>query len=241
MNATLLALETATDVCSTALVQNGVLLAQAHLHRPRVHAEQLTPLVRDLLARSEMAPADLDAVAVSMGPGSYTGLRIGVSTAKGLAMAADAALVGVPTLEALAASVHPYAQDGDVVAALLDARRDDVYAAAYRIDGDTLAPFADTAALSVEKLADWLGPCEGALWLVGDGGSKATPALDETYPSLRVLPPDVHPSSAAWVARRGWLRLKRGATENVAAFEPYYLKAFAGTQPDKTPFERLPS
>lgn len=240
MNPTLLALETATDVCSVALMEEGALLAQAHLHRPRVHAEQLTPLVHDLLARSEKAPRDLDAVAVSMGPGSYTGLRIGVSTAKGFAMAADAALLGVPTLEALAASVHPYAQDGDVVSALLDARRDEVYAAAYRIDGDTLAPFADTASLSVEALADWLGAFEGTLWLVGSGSTKAASTFNER-PSLHVLTPDVHAPSAAWVARRGWLRLERGATEDVAAFEPYYLKAFAGSRPEKTPFERLPS
>lgn len=241
MNATLLALETATDVCSAALVRDGALLAQAHLHQPRVHAEQLAPLVRNLLTRSEMTLADVDAVAVSMGPGSYTGLRIGVSTAKGFAMAAGAALIGVPTLEALAASVHPYAQDGDVVSVLLDARRDEVYAAAYRIDGSTLAPFAETAALSVDAFADTLGPIDGTLWLVGDGGAKAAPVLESLSASLRTLAPDVHPPSAAWVARRGWHRLEREATEDVATFEPYYLKAFAGTQPEKTPLERLPS
>lgn len=239
MNAMLLALETATDVCSVALMQDGALWAHASLHRPRVHAEQLTPLVHDLLARSERSLTTLDAVAVSMGPGSYTGLRIGVSTAKGFAMAADAALIGVPTLEALAASVSPYVRAGEVVCALLDARRDEVYAAAYRIDEDTLAPFAKTSALTVDALPEWLGEFEGPLWLVGDGGAKAASALHAHADSLHVLPFDEHPSSAAWVARRGWPRLERGATENVAAFEPYYLKAFAGTQPEKTPFERL--
>lgn len=244
MNATLLALETATDVCGAALVQDGTVVAEVHLHRPRVHAEQLTPLVRNLLARSDAALADLDAVAVSMGPGSYTGLRIGVSTAKGLALATGAALVGVPTLEALAATVHPYARAGDVIAALLDARRNEVYAAAYRMEetgGEALAPHTDTAALSVEALADRLAPVEGTLWLVGSGAAKAAPALEAAGHAPRTLPPTVHAASAAWVGRRGWQRLARGDTEDLAAFEPYYLKAFAGTQPDKTPFERLPS
>ncbi len=243
MNATLLALETATDVCGAALVQDGTLLAEAHLHRPRVHAGQLTPPVRNLLARGEVAPAALDAVAVSMGPGSYTGLRIGVSTAKGLALATGAALVGVPTLEALAAAVCPYARAGDVISALLDARRNEVYAAAYRTEetgADALAPHADTAALSVETLADWLGPVDGTLWLVGDGAAKAAPALEAAGYAPRTLSPAVHAPSAAWVGRRGWQRFARGDTDDVAAFEPYYLKAFAGTQPDKTPFERLP-
>ena len=239
MNATLLALETATDVCSAALMQDGTLCAEASLHRPRVHAEQLAPLVRDLLARSEMAPADLDAIAVSMGPGSYTGLRIGVSTAKGFAMAADAVLIGVPTLEALAASLLPYAHPGDVVAALIDARRDEVYAAAYRIDDGSVTPFAETAALPVDALAEWLGSVDGQLWLVGNGGAKATPPLETAGYAPHVLAPAEHAPAAAWVARRGWARLKRDATDDVATFEPYYLKAFAGTEPDQSPLERL--
>ena len=162
MASTLLALETATDVCSAALMRDGTLTAQASLHRPRVHAEQLAPLIRDLLARAAVDRSALDAVAVSMGPGSYTGLRIGVSTAKGLALAVDAVLIGVPTLEALAASVQPCAELGDVACALLDARRDEVYAAAYRFDDDGLAPFAATSARAVDTLPDWLGAVERA-------------------------------------------------------------------------------
>lgn len=239
MTATLLALETATDTCSVALMRDGALVAHAHLHRPRMHAEQLTPLVRDVLARTETARTALDAVAVSMGPGSYTGLRIGVSTAKGLALALDAALIGVPTLEALAASVRPYAETGDVACALLDARRDEVYAAAYRLETDDLSPFAATSARTVDSLPDWLGAPEGTLWIIGDGGAKAVSTLREAGYAPRTLPPALHPPSSTWVARRAWPRLMHSATEDVAAFEPYYLKAFAGSQPDTTPFERL--
>lgn len=235
----LLALETATDVCGVALMRDGDVIAQAYLHRPRVHAEQLAPLIRDVLARAEVDHTALDAVAVSMGPGSYTGLRIGVSTAKGLALALDTALIGVPTLEALAASVLPYAQPGDVACALLDARRNEVFAAAYRLNGDDLAPFAATSARSVDTLPDWLGPVEGRCWLVGDGSDKAADVLRAAGMALRVLPSDVHPPSAAWVARRAWPRLQQGATEPVTSFEPYYLKAFAGSHPETTPFERL--
>ncbi|NBB73049.1 MAG: tRNA (adenosine(37)-N6)-threonylcarbamoyltransferase complex dimerization subunit type 1 TsaB [Bacteroidetes bacterium] len=239
MATTLLALETATDVCSAALMRDGKLTAQASLHQPRVHAEQLAPLIRDLLARAEVDRSALDAVAVSMGPGSYTGLRIGVSTAKGLALAGGAALIGVPTLEALAASVQPYAHPGDVACALLDARRDEVYAAAYQFEDDGLAPFAATSARAVASLPDWLGAVDGRLWVIGDGSAKSAAALDDGGYASRVLPPAVHPPSAAWVARRARPRLERGATDDVAAFEPYYLKAFAGSQPATTPFERL--
>ncbi len=239
MSETLLALETATNVCSAAVLRDGAVTAHASLHQPRVHAEQLVPLVDNLLERSATNRADLDAIAVSMGPGSYTGLRIGVSTAKGLAMALDAALVGVPTLEALAASVYPFAAEGDVACALLDARRDEVYAAAYQITDGALAPFAATSARAVDTLPNWLGAVADTCWLAGDGAAKAADVLREAGIAPRVLSPDVHPPSAAWVARRAWPRFRRSATEDVATFEPYYLKAFAGDQPETTPFERL--
>ena len=91
----LLALETATTTCGAAVLQDDTILAQVHLHRPRIHSERLTPLAEDTLDHAGVGSGDVDAVAVSMGPGSYTGLRIGVSTAKGWALATDAVLVGV--------------------------------------------------------------------------------------------------------------------------------------------------
>lgn len=239
----LLAIETATTTCGVAVMQDGGVVASAHLHVPRVHAQRLSPLVDDVLDHAGLQPDALDAVAVSMGPGSYTGLRIGVSTAKGWALATDAALVGVPTLEALAAQVAPFAAPGDVVCALLDARRDEVFAAAYRIppaDGDApeaagafdpaLDGHAPTDALAVDALADWLGAVPGRCWLVGDGAAKSRPALDaaRTAP-LTALPLDAVGPSASAVARRAWRRLDAGDTADLAAFEPFYGKAFHGT------------
>lgn len=240
MTTPLLALETATNVCGVALWHDGAVLTDAHLRRPRIHARHLAPLIQNVLERADCAPADLAAVAVSMGPGSYTGLRIGVSTAKGLARAVDAALVGVPTLEALAASVTPYAAPGDVLCALLDARRDEVYAAAYRVAEDgTLQPHSETKALTVDHLPEWLGTADGRLWLVGDGGSKSEAPLAEAGFAPVRLPFDLHGPSVTWVARRAVPRLEAGTVEDLASFEPYYLKAFAGTKPKHTPFERL--
>ncbi len=240
MTSTLLALETATDVCGVALWHDGDILAEAHLRRPRIHAQQVTPLIQAVLARAESSPSTLTAIAVSMGPGSYTGLRIGVSTAKGLARAVGANLVGVPTLEALAASVTPYAAPGDVLCALLDARRDEVYAAAYRLGADgALHPHSNTTACSTDQLADELSTVDGRLWLVGNGGPKSEAPLASAGFAPVVLPFDLHGPSAAWIARRAALRIRAGTVDDCATFEPYYLKAFAGTQPQKTPFERL--
>jgi tRNA threonylcarbamoyladenosine biosynthesis protein TsaB len=232
---TLLALETATDTCGAALLQDEQVVAEAHLHRPRVHAERLTPLVEDVLAHADVTAADLDAVAVSMGPGSYTGLRIGVSTAKGWALATDADLVGLPTLEAYAARVRPMAAPGDVLCPLIDARRDEVYAAAYRVTADDLAVQAETKALTVDALSEWIGAVEGRLWLMGDGAAKSRDALASVGTAQTVLSPDVVAPSAAWVARRGQTRLHAHGPDDRSTFEPLYVKEVHAT-PATSPF-----
>ncbi|WP_263786782.1 tRNA (adenosine(37)-N6)-threonylcarbamoyltransferase complex dimerization subunit type 1 TsaB [Salinibacter grassmerensis] len=231
----LLALETATSTCGAAVLDDDTVVAEAHLHRPRVHAERLTPLVEDLLGHAGVATGALDAVAASMGPGSYTGLRIGVSTAKGWALAADAAFVGVPTLEAYAAQLRPVAAPGDVVCALLDARRDEVYAGAYRRTTDGMDQHASTTALPVDDLPGWVGTVDGRLWLVGDGAPKSQAALGGTSAST-VLPADTTPPSAGWVARCGRQRLEAHGPDDVATVEPLYVKDVHAT-PAPSPFD----
>lgn len=232
---TILALETATDTCGVALLRGDALVAEAHLHRPRVHSERLTPLVEDVLRHGEVEREALDAVAVSRGPGSYTGLRIGVSTAKGWALGTGASLVGVPTLAAYAAQLRPVTEPGDVVCALLDARRDEVYAGAFRRTSERFETHAETKALTVDALSEWLGDVDGRLWLVGDGGEKSRDALASVGTEDIVLPPDEVSPSAAWVARHGRTRLDCHGPDDVATFEPFYVKEVHAT-PAPSPF-----
>lgn len=243
MDRPLLAIETATNVCGVALVQDGRVTVSLHLHRPRAHAENLVPFIRDALRYGGLEAQALGAVAVSKGPGSYTGLRIGVSTAKGLALATDAALVAVPTLEALAASVAPQAQAGDLVLAALDARRDEVYAAAFHVsDAGALSEHTETAALAVGRLPAWLSASGERVWLVGNGASKAASALEDAgYERLHLLDEASHAPSADWIAHLGLRRLEAGTVEDVAAFEPYYLKEFVATERQGSVFDQLPS
>ncbi|HYE94779.1 MAG TPA: tRNA (adenosine(37)-N6)-threonylcarbamoyltransferase complex dimerization subunit type 1 TsaB [Rubricoccaceae bacterium] len=215
----LLGLETATDICGVALLDEDVLVVSAEVARPRAHAAHLVPLIRDVLAHAGATAADLGAVAVSAGPGSFTGLRIGVSTAKGLCAASGAALVGVPTLEALARAVLPAALPGDAVVAALPSRRGEVFAAAFDVEDGRLAPSGEVAALTHEDVAGWLPPNE-RLWLVGGAA--------ESLAEVGRRPARLWPAtaSAVRVARLGAERFRAGHLEDVAAFEPAYLKAF---------------
>lgn len=217
------------------MLRDDVVIAQAHLQRPRVHSERLTPLVEDVLDHADVDAKHLDAVAVSMGPGSYTGLRIGVSTAKGWALATGAHLVGVPTLAAYAAQLRPVAVPDDVICALLDARRDEVYAGAYRRTDDVLTEYAPTKALPVEALPDWLETVPGRLWMVGDGADKGRESLATLDAPQTIIPADEVSPSAAWVARRGQHRLDTTGPDDVDTFEPFYVKDVHAT-PAASPF-----
>lgn len=208
----LLSVETATDVCGIALHDASGLRAQAAVHGAKLHARALTPMMVHLLEVTGYTWQDLGAVAVSAGPGSYTGLRIGLSAAKGACLARDLALVAVPTLEAHLHALLPHVREHETAVVLHPSRRGEVYAA-YQRPGEAPTP---AEAVSVEVLRDWLpaGP-----YLLAGAGRHRIPPLPE---SRTIAALDV--PSAVSVAALGWERWKAGLTESVADFEPEYLK-----------------
>src|SRR5690606_4871070 len=139
----ILSIETATSVCSVALHdEDSRRIAMAELFQENVHAQKLMPLIETLLQQAGVGQDELCAVAVSRGPGSYTGLRIGVSTAKGLAYALGIPLIGVETLDALARRAIPFAKPDDLVVTMIDARRMEVYCKILDGDRAELLPLA---------------------------------------------------------------------------------------------------
>jgi tRNA threonylcarbamoyladenosine biosynthesis protein TsaB len=219
----LLAIETATEVCSVALLADGVPVGVAEVLRPRSHAEWLVPLIRDLLAQQGLEAADVACVAVSAGPGSYTGLRIGVSTAKGLCVATGASLVAVPSLAALASGVAGIPAGDDLLVAAFRSRRGEVYAEAFRPTGAGLASVAGPEAIAVDAASGWLPEVAGTLWLIGEAAGDLDAVLP---PGARVLDSVVHRPSALLVGQTAWPRWRSGHVEDVGAFEPSYLKPF---------------
>ena len=182
----LLALDAAAGACSVALWRDGAVLAHRYCVRARGHAEVLVPMVEEVMAAAGLAYAELDGFAVTRGPGTFTGIRIGLACARGLALAAHLPLVGLTTLEVLAAGVPEALAEGAVLAAL-EARRGEVYAQAF---GPGLVPLSEPAALLPEVALALVADRDAAL--TGDAAPRLARLL--ARPDL-VVPGDGQPDA----------------------------------------------
>jgi tRNA threonylcarbamoyladenosine biosynthesis protein TsaB len=216
----LLSIETSSPICSIALhkVEDGHLLGQSELRLEKSHSTHLTVLIEQLVANTGHTVRDLAAVAVSDGPGSYTGLRIGAAAAKGLCFALDIPLVAVGTLPALAHQVAARMPRADtyLYAPMLDARRQEVYTALYRADGYELTAPAPLI-LTPEAMAEQL--THHAVLFFGSGAAKFQPLVADVQPS------------AVSVSELALGAYQRQEFQYVAYYEPFYLKEVYTTTP----------
>lgn len=223
----ILSLETATPVCSVALHKDGKLLGLKELHLSQSHSALLGILVQDIVRHTGHRLEDLDVVAVSKGPGSYTGLRIGTASAKGLCYALDKPLVAINTLEAMAYGVAQYITDEALLCPMIDARRMEVYALIVNAQLNTLMP---TRPVVVEEgTFDEFSKDRPFLYF-GDGAAKCEQVLS-VAPNSRFI--DNVTPSAKYVGALAHEMQKQNKLvhEDLAYFEPYYLKEFVAKQP----------
>ena len=224
----ILAIESATDVASIAVFNGGELMGHMESRTPRSHARLLLPMVQQVMLNLQLELAQLDAVAVSKGPGSYTGLRVGVSTAKGLVMAQNLKLMAYDSLLALAMQVRSIAQQMDAwIVPMLDARRMEVYTAVYDAHMNAIFPI-QAKIMDRESFSDILA--ERKVIFLGDGVKKCIPLL-ETHKHA-ILLPDIL-SSAVAMGPYLLQRFQAGNFEELGPFEPFYLKDFVATKPKK--------
>ncbi len=225
----ILQIETATQVCSVALSANGETLAFRDIDEPNVHASRLTLLIAEVLRESDLSFKDLSAVAVSKGPGSYTGLRIGVSTAKGLCYATDLPLIGVDTLKSMATGFqanHPAWVGGHTrLCPMIDARRMEVYMAIYDRDLYLVEPVSATV-IDAQSFNTLSG--EDRIVLFGSGADKLKALF---APDEQVTVVADFKNSARYLSREAHRAFSAGEFVDVAYFEPYYLKDFVTTVP----------
>lgn len=225
----ILCLETATPVCSVALNESCCTIALRETEGQNAHSEKITNFIREVMEVAHVDYRQLDAVAVSQGPGSYTGLRIGVSTAKGICYAADLPLMAIDTLEAMAYGMKmklgSQIGENDLLIPMIDARRMEVYASVFDAQ---LNKINDTAALVIDEHSfdDLLK--DHHLWLFGDGAPKLG-KLFENQPNISIV--DGFKPSAAFMLPLAEKALREQKFVDVAYFEPFYLKDFIAGKP----------
>ena len=216
--ALILNLETATTNCSVSLAKNGEVIAIKEYNSANYsHSEQLHVFIQDVLREASLDRTDLDAVAVSKGPGSYTGLRIGVSAAKGLCFALDIPLISVSTLRSMAEQAKD--AEVDFIVPVLDARRMEVYSQVF---DKTLKEVRETRAeiVSADSFQDYVN--KGKVMLLGSGAEKCMGVVGSNKVIYRT---EIVPS-AKEMGSLSHIKYKEKDFEDVAYFEPYYLKDF---------------
>jgi len=235
--ALILNIETSTAVCSVALGKDGELISYKENKEGMNHATHLTVFIESILKENQLVPGDLDAIAVSMGPGSYTGLRIGVSTAKGLCYGSSLPLIAVSTLQAMTA---PLLKNEDVISQLgdpescvfcpmIDARRMEVYTAFYSYKNEEIREIA-AEIIDEKSFSSDLEKSEVVFF--GDGSAKCQSTLQSQN---AIFVADVTPTAVGMI-QLSEDKFNSELFADVAYFEPFYLKDFVATTPTKNIF-----
>ena len=223
---TILHIETSTNVCSVAVSEDSQVIFQQDDHSGPNHAERLGTMVDEALSFTDNHAIPFDAVAVSCGPGSYTGLRIGVSMAKGICYGRDLKLIAVPTLELLCVPVllREIAEEDALLCPMLDARRMEVYAGLY---DRALKPVREIGAdvVTPETYKEYLD--KRPVYFFGNGAQKCMETIN--HPNAHLIE-GIEPL-AKWMQPLAERRLLNGQFEDVAYFVPYYLKDFVAKMP----------
>ena len=216
-----LAFETSAKAASVALTENGKLLGESYQNTGLTHSQTLMVMAEDMLKQCGKTMSDVTAVAVAEGPGSFTGVRIGVAAAKGLAWGGQIPCYGVSTLEAMAVSLGIY--EGHICACM-DARRNQVYNALFLVDNGKVERISDDRAIALADLQEELEHIDGPIFLVGDGSQLTYKTLSGSVDNL-ILPPEhrMH-QRAIGVALLAEAKQAAGETGDGNALSPNYLR-----------------
>ncbi|MBN3583770.1 tRNA (adenosine(37)-N6)-threonylcarbamoyltransferase complex dimerization subunit type 1 TsaB [Algoriphagus aestuarii] len=225
--AKILSIETSTPVCSVALHENGELVGVKEIELPGAHSERLIGLVDELLQESKIEGKHISAVAVSEGPGSYTGLRIGVSTAKGLCFAWGVPLIGVSTLAALARGAKNKMGAKSLVVSMLDARRMEVYREIYNSD---FLPISNLDSELIDENSFQSLLMDSEVIFIGDAVPKVKNVV--LHDNAVFLDDGI---SAVQVGELAWTKYQKSDFEDLAYFVPNYLKEFKVLKSKKNP------
>ncbi len=219
---TILSVDSSATAASVALLNAERVIGQFYTHTRLTHSQTLVPMIDSLLKTTETAWMDIDCLAVATGPGSFTGVRIGVATVKGLAYGGEILCAGVSTLEAMAAQLCH--MEGKVLCCVMDARREQVYNALYRVEHGALVRLCEDRALSIADLSEELVRHSHEIVLVGDGAQLCYTALCEKIPALLLAPLPLRIQSAVGVGLVALRQAEQGMLVPAARLTPTYLR-----------------
>ena len=220
----ILHIETSTKNCSVSIAKSGELISLKEINNGAYsHSEMLHPLIKEALLESKLTIKEIEAIAVGKGPGSYTGLRIGVSAAKGLCFANDIPLISINSLEILA---HTTSIDKGYIIPMIDARRMEVYSAIY---DESYALIRETKADIIDEHSFYDELQNHTVYFLGDGAEKCKETIVHKN---AVFIKNAFPS-AKEMTQLSYDKYKENKTEDIAYFEPFYLKNFVATQEKK--------
>ena len=217
----ILALETSAKAVSAAITEDGRVLASGYQDTGLTHSRTLMPIVEHLFQNTGLSPESVDAIAVAVGPGSFTGIRIGVSAAKGLAFALDKPAVGVSTLAAMARNA---AFAGGLIVCAMDARRQQVYNALFAAEDGVLTRLTPDRAVSLADLAEELRGDPRPKTVVGDGAAMCADFLEAAGVPCRLAPPHLVMQNAMSVALEAEALAAQGGLVSAQDLAPVYLR-----------------
>lgn len=218
----LLAVDTAGRTCSAALVSNGRIRAELFVHFDQTHARHLMKLVDSLMQLAGLQIADMDAYGVTVGPGSFTGLRIGLATIKGFALACSKPVAGITSLSALA---YPLRENPELLCPAIDARKGEVYAQIYKAGQNALNPVCQAWVCAPEALAEYIGQLDTPCRFMGSGALLYRDLLERRLGEFALFAPDAaNHIRAGVVGEMAWHRVSRGQAQSGFDLVPEYIR-----------------
>lgn len=218
----ILALDSSGLVASAAIVENDVTIAEYTINHKKTHSQTLLPMLDEIKRMTELELSTIDAIAIACGPGSFTGLRIGSATAKGLGLALDIPIIPVPTVDSLAYNLYGSQK---LICPLMDARRNQVYTGLYTFEGEKLVTLAEQCAVDISEIIDKINETGKEVIFLGDGVSVYEEKIKELMQvKFYMAPACCNRQRAACVASLGEKLYRLGVVQSAAEHAPDYLR-----------------